>query len=183
MLESSELLFTGSVVQNDEQAFEKVFTEWFGRLHAYAFSVLKDEALAEEVVQSVFCRIWEKRDRLQVRTSLKAYLYGSVYHECVDWLRQEKNSKAHRSHVLRSNNQAAVETAAGKTELGQLEKRLQQALDELPDQCRAIFQLSRFGELKYREIAEQLGLSIKTVEAQMSKALKLLRQKLADFLE
>ena len=146
-------------------------------------AILRVTACSEASTESVFCRIWEKRDRLQVHTSLKAYLYGSVYHECVDWLRQEKNSRAHRSQILRSNNQAAGETAAGKTELGQLEKRLQQALDELPDQCRAIFQLSRFGELKYREIAEQLGLSIKTVEAQMSKALKLLRQKLADFLE
>jgi RNA polymerase sigma-70 factor, ECF subfamily len=181
-LELTDLLFTGSIVQGDEQAFERVFTEWFGRLHAYAFSVLRDDALAEEVVQSVFCRIWEKRGGLQVHTSLKAYLYGAVYHECVNWLRQEKNSKAHRSHVLRSSSQTAAETAADKTELGQLEKRLQQALDELPDQCRAIFQLSRFGELKYREIADQLGLSVKTVETQMSKALKLLRHKLADFL-
>jgi RNA polymerase sigma-70 factor (ECF subfamily) len=182
MLELTDLLLTGSIVQGDEQAFERVFTEWFGRLHAYAFSILKDDALAEEVVQSVFCRIWEKRGGLQVHTSLRAYLYGTVYHECVNWLRQEKNSKTHRSHVLRSSSQTAAETAAGKTELGQLEKRLQQALDELPDQCRAIFQLSRFGELKYREIADQMGLSIKTVEAQMTKALKLLRKKLADFL-
>jgi RNA polymerase sigma-70 factor (ECF subfamily) len=72
--------------------------------------------------------------------------------------------------------------ASDKVEAGELEARFQRALDELPKQCRAIFQLSRFSELKYREIAEQLGISVKTVEAQMGKALKLLRRQLADFL-
>ena len=84
--------------------------------------------------------------------------------------------------MLHTVGNTAVENAADKIQLGQLEGRLQQVLDELPDQCRAIFQLSRFGELKYREIAEQLGISVKTVESQMNKALKLLRLKLADFL-
>ena len=182
-MELSDRSFIGLITQGNEQAFEKIFTDWFGNLHAYAFSVMRDETIAEEVVQSVFCRIWEKKDRLQINTSLKAYLYGSVYHECMDWLRKEKNSKAHRSHVLHTGDRAAVETAAARAELDELEKGLQQALDELPDQCRAIFQLSRFGELKYREIAGQLDLSVKTVEAQISKALKHLRLRLVDFLE
>jgi RNA polymerase sigma-70 factor, ECF subfamily len=174
---------------NDEQAFEQIFTGYYDSLYAYACSILKDNDLAEEAVQSVFCKIWERRAQLRVQTSLRAYLYGSVYHECVNWIRQERHRKIHRRHVLHSNGQGGgdhaagrMDHAAGKTQLSQLEQRLQQALDELPDQCRAIFQLSRFGELKYREIAEQLGLSVKTVEAQVSKALKLLREKLADFL-
>ena len=178
----SDLSLIGIIAQGNEQAFDKLFTDWYGKLHAYACSVLRDDAMAEEAVQSVFCRIWEKRDQLQVRSSLKAYLYGSVYHECMSWLRHEKHIKAHRSYVLRSGDHSAAENASGKAELGELEIRLKQALDELPDQCRAIFQLSRFGGLKYREIAEQLDLSVKTVEAQVSKALKELRSKLADFL-
>ena len=182
-MELSDLSFIGLITQGNEQAFEKIFTDWFGKLHAYAFSVMRDETIAEEVVQSVFCRIWEKKDRLQINTSIKAYLYGSVYHECMDWLRKEKNSKEHRSHVLRTGDRAVMESAAARAELDELERRLQQALDELPDQCRAIFQLSRFGELKYREIAGQLDLSVKTVEAQISKALKHLRKRLVDFLE
>jgi RNA polymerase sigma-70 factor, ECF subfamily len=182
-LELRDLSFIGLITQGNEQAFEKIFTDWFGSLHAYALSVLRDEAIAEEVVQSVFCRIWEKRDQLQVHTSIKAYLYGSVYHECMDWLRKEKYTKVHRLHVLRTGNQTAGENAMGKVELSELERRLRGAMDELPDQCRSIFQLSRFGELKYREIAEQLGLSIKTVESQMSRALKHLRKRLVDYLE
>lgn len=181
-MESSDLNFSGSFSHRDEQAFEKIFTDWYGNLHVYAFSMLKDDSQAREAVQSVFCRVWEKREQLQVHSSLRAYLYGSVYHECVDWLRQQKHRQVHRSYVMHTAGSTAAENAADKVQLGQLEGRLQQVLDELPDQCRAIFQLSRFGELKYREIAEQLGISVKTVEAQMSKALKLLRLKLADFL-
>lgn len=167
----------------DEQVFEKVFTDWFGNLYSYAFSILKDEAMAEESVQSVFCRIWEKREELQVNTSIKAYLYGSVYHECVNWIRQDKHKMAYRSHVLTRKGQISSGKSSDKTEMGELEKRLKQALEGLPEQRRAIFQLSRFGELKYREIAEQLGISIKTVESQMTKAMKELRKKLADYIE
>ena len=181
-MELSDLSYIGLITGGSEQAFDKLFIDWFGELHAYAFSVLKDGTMAEEAIQSVFCKIWEKRKQLQVQGSLKAYLYGCVYHECMSWLRHEKHIKAYRSHVLRSGNRPVGEEASDKAELGELEIRLKQALDELPDQCRAIFQLSRFGGLKYKEIAEQLGLSVKTVEAQVSKALKELRNKLADYL-
>lgn len=181
-MEWNEFTRAGLLADEGVQAFEKVFADWFGRLYAYAMSVVKDEGTAEEVVQAVFCRIWEKRERLQVHASLKAYLYGSVYHECMDWLRHRKRVKAHRRHAIHTGSRLRTESAAAKVELGELEKKLQQAIDELPDQCRAIFCLSRYGELGYKEIAGQLGISVKTVEAQISKALKRLRKKLADFL-
>jgi len=164
-----------------EQAFDTLFTDWFGKLYTYAFSVLQDASAAEEAVQSVFGKIWEKRVQLDVHTTLKAYLYGSVYHECMNALRHEQRKRAHRRHALYSA-QRVISDAHIKSEMGELEMRLKQAIEELPDRCRAIFQLSRFGELKYREIAEQLDLSVKTVEVQIAKALKHLRLKLADFL-
>jgi RNA polymerase sigma-70 factor (ECF subfamily) len=166
----------------NESAFDALFTAWYGKLQAYAFSVLQNESQAEEVVQTVFCRIWEKRRQWRVHTSMKAYLYGSVYHQCMDGLRRTKQVRKHQRHVLQSSTEAQAAPASGKAELKELETRLQVALSQLPDQCRAIFQLSRFGGLKYREIAEQLGLSVKTVEAQVSKALKHLRDQLTDLL-
>jgi RNA polymerase sigma-70 factor (family 1) len=184
-LESNDLFLAGSVTQADDLAFEKLFTDWYGPLHAYACSVLRDDSLADEAVQAVFCRIWEKRDQLRVQASIRSYLFGSVYHECVNWLRREKSQRTYRSSVMKQVSSGAggsMEWASGKAETGELERRYQRALDELPEQCRAIFQLSRFSELKYKEIAGQLGISVKTVEAQMSKALKLLRSKLADYL-
>jgi RNA polymerase sigma-70 factor (ECF subfamily) len=160
----------------NEQAFEQLFTDWFGSLHAYAFSVLKDDSGAEEVVQAVFCRIWERRAGIPEPASIKAYLYGCVYHACVDQLRRRK------ARPISPIEEWTTADAAGKLELAELEARYEQVLAQLPEQCRNIYQLSRFGELRYREIAEQLGISVKTVEAQMSKALKRLREALADYL-
>jgi RNA polymerase sigma-70 factor (ECF subfamily) len=185
-LEANDLILAGSGVQTDEQVFEKLFVDWYGPLHAYACSVLKDESLAGEAVQAVFSRLWERREQLRIQASLKAYLYGSVYHECVSWLRREKTRRVYRSRLLMRLGKEvdrSMENAFDKAEAGELEQRFQRALDELPGRCKAIFQLSRFSELKYREIAEQLGISVKTVETQMGKALKLLRNKLADYLE
>jgi RNA polymerase sigma-70 factor (ECF subfamily) len=185
-LETSDLFLVGSDVQADEQVFEKLFVDWYGPLHAYACSVLKDKSLAGEAVQAVFSHLWERREQLRIQASLKAYLYGSVYHECMSWLRREKIRRKYRSGLLMRLGKEAgrsAENAFDKAEAGELEQRFQRALDELPGQCKAIFQLSRFSDLTYREIAEQLGISVKTVEAQMSKALKLLRVKLADYLE
>lgn len=181
-MEHSDLLVIEQIRVGDEAAFDALFTAWYGKLLTYAFSVLQNETQAEETVQAVFCRIWEKRRQWQVHTSLKAYLYGSVYHQCMDGLRRTKQVRKHQRHVLQNNSEAQAAPASGKAELKELEAKLQDALSQLPDQCRAIFQLSRFGGLKYREIAEQLAISIKTVEAQMSKALKHLRDQLSDFL-
>jgi RNA polymerase sigma-70 factor (ECF subfamily) len=181
-LELSNFLVIEQIRADDESAFDALFTAWYGKLRAYAFSVLQNEAQAEEVVQTVFCRIWEKRQKWQVHTSMKAYLYGSVYHQCMDDLRRARQMRKYQRHVWQNGIERQETPSFDKAELKELEVRLTYALSQLPDQCRAIFQLSRFGELKYREIAEQLGLSIKTVEAQVSKALKHLRDQLADFL-
>ena len=164
------------------EVYERMFAEWYGNLYRYAFSVLKDAAAAEEVVQSVFCLIWEKRERLQLHTSLKAYLFGCVYHECVNWIRQQKKARTHLLHLWHSTSRQMANGANAGIEYGELEKRLDKALNELPERCRAIFFLSRMGQLGYKEIAMQLGISVKTVEGQMSKALKHLRKRLADLL-
>ena len=181
-LELSDLLVIEQIRADDESAFDTLFTTWYGKLYAYAFSVLQNEVQAEEVVQTVFCRIWEKRRQWQIHTSMKAYLYGSVYHQCMDGLRRTKQVRKYQRHILQSSTDRAGAPASDKAELKDLEVKLQHALSQLPHQCRAIFQLSRFGGLKYHEIAKQLGISQKTVEAQVSKALKHLRDRLSDFL-
>jgi RNA polymerase sigma-70 factor (ECF subfamily) len=169
-------------LQGKEEEFEKLFAECFGNLYSYAFSITKDAATAEEIIQTVLCLIWEKRERLEVNSSLKAYLFGCVYHECMNLIRHKKRHQAYRSHILQNSRSNMAESAAAGVELGELEKRLYQAINELPLRCKAIFFLSRFSQLGYREIASQLGISVKTVEAQMSKALRHLRKRLADFL-
>lgn len=165
----------------DGQVFERVFREHFKNLHGYACTLLDSEAVAEEIVQQVFYKLWERKEQVVVHTSIKAYLYRSVHNESLNYLKHQKVKSTHQTYVMQQGPQEgrnAAETLAGK----ELEQRIREALSELPEQCRTIFQLSRFEELKYREIAGQLNLSVKTVENQMGKALKLLRFKLADFL-
>jgi RNA polymerase sigma-70 factor (ECF subfamily) len=103
-----------------------------------------------------------------------------VYHESLNYLKHLKVREAHRDYTLHQEQQSA--SASQALELSELETRLDVALRELPEKCRTIFQMSRFEELKYQEIADRLQLPVKTVENQMGKALRLLRVKLADFL-
>ena len=165
---------------NTEITFERAFKEHFKALHAYACTILRSEALAEEAVQNVFYKLWEKKDQVNIKESVSAYLYRAVYHECLNYMKHSKVRAAYQSHVTYHNSE--LEKANERTETKELEVRIQTALKELPEQCRTIFQMSRFEELKYREIADELGLSVKTVENQMGKALKVLRKKLADLL-
>ncbi len=165
----------------DDAAFEQLFKTHFKALHAYANVTLRDEEQAEEIVQSVFIKLWEKRELLHIDTSVKAYLYRSVHNECLNHIKHIKVKAKYEEHATYTSP-GHTESAAKLLELKELEGHIHQALSELPQQCRIIFQMSRFEELKYKEIAEQLNISIKTVENQMGKALKLMRAKLRDFL-
>jgi RNA polymerase sigma-19 factor, ECF subfamily len=169
------------LAQRDETAFEQVFKTHFKRLHAYAFTILRDEVEAEEMVQQVFFKLWERNETLSLSGSVSAYLYRAVHNESLNYIKHQKVRSNHQLHVAYSMKKE-VEHPAKKVMAGELEKKIHSALNELPEQCRTIFQMSRFDELKYREIADKLGISIKTVENQMGKALKLLREKLVDFL-
>jgi RNA polymerase sigma-70 factor (ECF subfamily) len=176
------------LAQKDETAFEQLFKKHFKRLHAYAFTILRDEIEAEEAVQQVFFKLWERNVRkdsagenLSLTGSASAYLYRAVHNESLNYIKHQKVRSNHQLHVAyRMKNE--VDHPAKKIMAGELENKIHSALNELPEQCRTIFQMSRFDELKYREIADKLGISVKTVENQMGKALKLLRQKLVDFL-
>lgn len=133
------------------------------------------------MVQNVFFKIWERKSHQSITTSLTAYLYRAVYHESLNHIKHQKVKNAYQSFATMRMEQSPS-NAENKVLAGELEQRIKQAMCELPEQCRTIFQMSRFEELKYQEIADKLGLSIKTIENQMGKALKLMRLKLIEFL-
>jgi RNA polymerase sigma-70 factor (ECF subfamily) len=172
--------FSPPTIYNN-QAFEQLFKTHYKALHAYAHMILKDLDLAEEIVQNLFLRFWERRELLSTHASIKAYLYKCIYNDSMNYLKHEKVKSKYQDFTKQTAT-IYSDAADAKVEMMELQLRLNKALNELPEQCRTIFQLSRFEELKYREIAEQLGVSIKTVENQMGKALKILRIKLVDFL-
>lgn len=172
-------LFDG-LKRHEITAFEMIFKSYYQPLCNYAYSYLQDREEAEEVVQSTFLSVWEKKDSLEVR-SLKSYLYAMVRNASLNMIKHQKVKQRHAGEELALSPQSeeAVDNMMASTEL---EKRIATALTFLPEQCRLIFKLSRFEELKYAEIADQLNLSIKTVENQMGKALKIMREQLKDYL-
>ena len=167
--------------KQDEKAFEDVFKTHYRSLYAYAFTLLKDEMAAEEAVQNVFYKLWERSEALHISGSVAAYLYRAVHNESLNYLKHLKVRSEYQLHVSHRAGQENDSASKGM-QLKELEDRLRQALTDLPEQCRTIFQMSRFEELRYREIADRLGISVKTVENQMGKALRILRLKLVDFL-
>lgn len=180
-MESGTETITTVLAKRDEQAFEQLFKTYFKRLHAYAYTILRDEAEAEEMVQQVFFKLWERNDTQSLSGSISAYLYRAVHNESLNYIKHQKVRSNYQMHVAYTKKND-IENPDKKLTTGELEKRIQTALNELPEQCRTIFQMSRFDDLKYREIADKLNISVKTVENQMGKALKLMRIKLVDFL-
>lgn len=169
-------------IQNgDKPAFEEVFRTYYQALCNYACATVKDMDDAEEVVQNTFFNIWNKKEELEVRTSIKSYLYRAVHNECLNRI---KHSKVRRLYAedqkafMAGGYEDSSKQLHGK-ELGALINR---AIDSLPEQCGNVFRLSRFENMKYQEIADHLGISVKTVENHMGKALKLLRDQLKDYL-
>jgi RNA polymerase sigma-70 factor (ECF subfamily) len=177
----NEVKFSESLNKGDMKAFEEVYKLYFKPLHAYAYTILKEDVNAEEIVQNIFLKLWERKEKIDIQISIKAYLYKSVYFDCLNLLKHEKVKSNYQNHTIHVMKNLKVTSPTDTLIHRNLETRLREALSELPEQCRTVFQLSRFEELKYREIACRLSISEKTVENHMGKALKLLRLKLADF--
>jgi RNA polymerase sigma-70 factor (ECF subfamily) len=168
--------------QRPEELFEQVFRSRFKSLHTYACTIIRDPVMAEETVQNVFVKLWEKKEEIEIRENIDSYLYRAVHNESLNYLKHLKVRSAYQSNIMHRAPPPDPDKLPERITLGELERRLEKAILELPEQCRIIFRLSRSEELKYKEIADKLGLSVKTVENQMGKALKLLRMKLVDFL-
>lgn len=164
----------------DDLLFEQSFRDYFQPLYAYACMLLKQEEEAEEVVQGVFLKLWEKREQITISISLKAYLYQMVYRDCMNHIRHEKVKMKHQQYQQYEIQRHGMGEDPGHDE--ELMEQLKKALVKLPEKCRKVFLLSRYESLKYQEIADRMGISVKTVETHMGKALRHLRSELADFL-
>ncbi|WP_373520149.1 RNA polymerase sigma-70 factor [Aquiflexum sp.] len=170
-----------AIQQGDVSTFEMLFKTHYPALCRYATAYLSDRDDAEEVVQATFIGFWEKRKNIHVDSSLKAYLYRSVRNACLNEVKRQK-VRLQYANALIAEGEKFSEPSDHLTIKTELETKIHEALQSLPEQCRLIFKMSRFEELKYQEIADQLRISIKTVENQMGKALKLMRIKLKDYL-
>ncbi|MFH0895262.1 MAG: RNA polymerase sigma-70 factor [Bacteroidota bacterium] len=157
-----------------------MFKSNFKGLCYFALKYVKDMDTAREIVQEAFLNMWEKRDGMDPNRSVNSYITTSVHNRCLNYLRD--NKKFNRNLLdLEGLLLISDKSPADRMVENELAEKIQAALNELPEKCREVFLLSRNENLKYQEIADRLGISIKTVETQMSKALAHMRVQLADY--
>ncbi len=164
----------------NKTTFENLFREYFTSLCHFAQKYIPDLDTAKEVVHDVFINIWEKRDSIDPEKSIKSYLFTAVHNRCLNHIRDQKKYNKNDSDMEYPD--IAAEDASAKMQETEIELRINKAIDQLPGKCKKIFILSRYEEMPYKDIAEKQNISIKTVEAQMSKALKFMREELKDLL-
>ncbi len=163
----------------DQGAFDHVFRSYYASLVGMAESMLREREPAEDVAQDVMLELWKRRENIVLESSLRAYLFRAVRNRALNHIR-------HLRVAPRAEPDAALDIPTGAADQHTLHKEMAEAVKDaiasLPDRCREVFQLSRVQGLKYQEIADALGISIKTVEAQMGKAIRVMRQRLAPWL-
>ncbi|MES2627874.1 MAG: RNA polymerase sigma-70 factor [Bacteroidota bacterium] len=159
-----------------------IYISHYDKLYRYAFTILRDDDDARDAVQSVFSRLWEKKDEIKITTDAGSYLYRSVYNESLNIIAARQNRGKHHKQYTTENHEEeapyAHEHALSDDEIG---RRIESVMAQLPPQCKIVFLKSRIEDKKYAEIAAELGISIKTVEVHMGKALKIIRKAIGVF--
>jgi RNA polymerase sigma-70 factor (ECF subfamily) len=177
MLRDSEII--RRIRQGDTRQFESLFRSSYVSLVRYAKTLIRDHDTAEEIVQDLFFRLWKDKERLHIESSLNGYLFRAVHNRCLHYI-------GHNRVVEKYAREMAVmepERNDSPTDIlhyRELQAKIANVLERLPEKCGKIFCMSRFEGLKYSEIAERLSVSIKTVEANMGRALKEFRKALAE---
>ncbi|MGQ7867755.1 RNA polymerase sigma factor [Sunxiuqinia sp. sy24] len=166
-------------LKNDDfSAFDALFKKYAESLYGFALSITKEPYIAEEIAQLVFMKIWEKRAQLDEFRSIKSFLFSIAYSETISWLRKEKSEKQRMNVVGAEMKQASNETNYS-IEFNEINAIANQIIEGLPEKRKEIFKLSRVQGYSNKEIAIRLNISIKTVENQMTAALKTLKEQLS----
>ena len=167
--------------KGEGSAYELLFNEYYKVLTVFANKYVNDIETAKELVQDLFVHLYEKRENLDINSSLKSYLFRSTHNRCINYINAQKIRTRHADYVMYTADiqENILEQEVNKTEL---EHALYNAINQLPPKCRSIFKMNRFDGLSNAEIAERLKLSKRTVETQISKALKILRIKIEPYL-
>lgn len=166
----------------NRQDFESLFRAHFNELCRIAMPILRDSDQVKDAVQEVFIDLWRKKDQLEVQSSFKAYLYKAVVYKALDHIRKQARIDRSEGAYRASRpyqNETTAETVAGN----EMQAIVQAGIDKMPPRCAMVFTLSRYQGLKNREIAENMDISIKTVENQLGKALKIMRAHLEPYLQ
>jgi RNA polymerase sigma-70 factor (family 1) len=180
-LEPQERIIYERIRNGDQKAFELVFKKFYANLCAYANQVLYDRDMAEEIVQELFFQIWQKREALMVEASLKSYLYRAVHNSCLNHIKHNKIKTAYQQYAKDQNSNITF----GQQEAMEAEEfkvLVRKTIAKLPPGRKKIFMMIRYEQRRYKEVADLLGISVKTVENQMGKAMQFLRTELKSYL-
>jgi RNA polymerase sigma-70 factor (ECF subfamily) len=164
----------------DAEAFDAIFRAHYAHLVGVAEGMLGDRAAAEEIAQEVMLELWRRRESITLEVSLRAYLFRATRNRALNYIRHERVARRSQPHLV--PERAAAPIADAELVQQEIDTALREAMAELPARCREVFELSRVHGLRYAEIARALDISVKTVEAQMGKALRVLRERLAPWL-
>lgn len=167
-----------AIQQKDGQSFQNYYLENYRAFLLVAYKYLRDQGLALEVVNDVFVTIWEDAESINIQTSLKSYIHRAVINRSLNVVLKDKKDKQ-RLQDLVLQSQGVVESR--ELEENELKARLYKEIEQLPEQCRKVFKLSRFEGKKKQEIADDLGISVKTVKNHLNRALKTLNKVLGDW--
>jgi RNA polymerase sigma-70 factor (ECF subfamily) len=163
------------------KVYEMLFRQFYGLLCQYAYSILHNYDEAEDIVQKMFCKLWEQREKMEIHTSMKSYLYKMVHNACLNKIKQWQLQAEHHE-IIAYDSVTATNYAEQRLDEKELSSQIDAAIACLPERCRQVFLLSRMQHLSYVQIAQELQISPNTVETQIVKALKILREKLKDYL-
>ena len=168
------------MVEGDKDAFRFFFDKYYVDLCNLVNIYIRDNVMSEEIVQDIYIYFWEKKENIQIESSVKAYLLRASKNKSLNYLRNEKTKLIYYEKI-REASETVYETPSNALDAQQLSEIIENAVKSLPEKCREIYRLAKEKELTYKEIAEELGISVKTVENQMSNALKKLRNQLRPY--
>lgn len=164
------------IKSGDQSALKTVFDQHYSALCRYALQWTKDPDEAEDIVQRLFVDLWVKRDAIEVELTLKSYLYAATRNRCLNYLKHQRVVQMHVQSVSK-----APQPILFMDEAHHLTEAIHKAIANLPDQCGRVFRMVKMEGKRYHEVADELGISVKTIENHMTKALRVLRVELKDF--
>lgn len=178
----NDLIVLKKIKEGDIKAFEELFRLYYSPLCLFAVSITGRMDAAEEIVQDLFYVFWKERANLQVLHSVKSYLYGATRNKALQYCEHREVRERYREAVLSGTGEEhQASDPQGEMEYKELEILINRTLDKLPERRLRIFRMHRFEGKKYAEIASMLALSVKTVEAEMTKALQTLRKEIENY--
>lgn len=179
----NDLFVLTKIKEGDVKAFEGIFRQYYSPLCLYAASITGQMDVAEEIVQELFYVFWKEKDKLQLFHSIKSYLYGAVRNQSLQYCEHLEVRNRYRETIVSGNNEARSSDPQDQIEYKELQNLINKTLEKLPKRRLCIFRMHRFQGKKYAEIASTLSLSVKTVEAEMTKALQALRKEIEKYMQ